>query len=300
MNRDASPVAVCFVIPTYEEALNVAPLLRRLAELYQDADTVFLVVDDESPDGTARLVREAGESDGRIHLLEGPRRGFGRALMRGMAHALDTLGAEAVVQMDADFSHDPADAGRLLARLGRGPHGADVAIGSRYVAGGSVDRRCSLGRRLLSRWGNRFARSIAGVRGVRDCTSGFRAIRGNVLRAADVGGLKVWGHAFQVVLLHRLIQAGARVVEEPIHFREREHGEAKLGLRGIVEFFFALWRIRLGGAASRPGPSAGPASPSGRGDEAPDRARLPSPAPQDRQPSGRTGQPRATRPDRSV
>ena len=235
---------VCFVVPTYNEAPNIVPLLRRLTGLYTDPDAAFLVVDDESPDGTGRLVREFAAADGRVHLLEGPRRGFGQAYVRGMTYALETLGANAVVQMDADLSHDPADARRLLDRLA---DGADVAIGSRYVAGGSLDPRWHVGRRLLSRWGNRFARYIADIRGVRDCTSGFKAIRAEALEAARVRDIRVRGHTFQIVLLHRLIHAGARVVEEPIHFRDRERGQTKLGARSILEFFVTLWWLRLTG-----------------------------------------------------
>ena len=252
MGQNVPAARVCFVIPTYNEASNVAPLLRRLTGLYRDADTRFLVVDDESPDGTARLVRELAATDDRISLLEGPRRGLGRAYVRGMLHAMEALGADVVVQMDADFSHDPADAGRLLARLadgapaGGGPApGADVAIGSRYVAGGTIDRNVHAGRRLLSRWGNRFARSIGGLRGVRDCTAGFKAIRADALRAARVEDIPARGHTFQVVLLHRLLDAGARVVEEPIHFRDRRHGQAKLDAGSILEFFCRVWWLRL-------------------------------------------------------
>ena len=250
---------MCFVIPTYNEASNIVPLLRRLTGLYRDADTVFLIVDDENLDGTARLVREFAASDDRVHLLEGPQRGLGQAYVLGMVHALDTLGADVVVQMDADFSHDPADAGRLLARLADGGDpaaelasagcqrggGADVAIGSRYVAGGTLDPRWHAGRRLLSLCGNRFARSIAGIRGVRDCTSGFKTIRAGALRAAKVEDVRVRGHAFQMVLLHRLLHTGARIVEVPIHFRERERGQAKLGAGGILEFFWNLWWLCL-------------------------------------------------------
>ena len=177
--RDAAGAGVCFVVPTYNEAPNIVPLLRRLTGLHGEPDAAFLVVDDESPDGTGRLVREFAASDGRVHLLEGPRQGLGRAYVRGMVHAVETLGAGAVVQMDADFSHDPADARRLLARLA---DGADVAIGSRYVAGGTLDPRWHLGRRRLSRWGNLSARWIADIRGVRDCTSGFKAIGAEALR----------------------------------------------------------------------------------------------------------------------
>ena len=240
---------MCFVVPTYNEASNITPLLRRLTDLYRDADTTFLIVDDRSPDGTARLVREFAASDDRVHLLEGPRHGLGRAYVRGMAYAMDILGADVIVQMDADFSHDPADAGRLLKRLAEGGPGSgvDAVIGSRYAPGGTLDPRWRLRRRLLSRWGNRFARAVAGVRGVRDCTAGFKAIRAGALRAARVEEVRARGHTFQVELLHRLLEAGARVAEEPIHFRDRDHGRTKLGVGSILEFFFSIWWLRLAG-----------------------------------------------------
>ena len=233
---------VCFVIPTYNEAPNVTPLLRRLTELYPDPHTTFLIVDDESPDGTGRLVREFATTDSRVHLLEGARRGFGQAYVRGMTHALHALAADVIVQMDADFSHDPADAGRLVARI---RDGADVAIGSRYVTGGTLDEQWPARRRVLSRWGNRLTRWVAGVRGVCDCTAGFKAIRASALRAAKVEDIAARNHAFQVVLLHRLLRTGAQVVEEPIYFRERERGEAKLDTGSILELFWSLWRLRL-------------------------------------------------------
>ena len=234
---------VCFVIPTYNEAPNVTPLLRRLCDLYPHDDTMFLIVDDESPDGTAHLVREFARSEcGRVHLLEGRRRGLGDAYVRGISHALEVLDAEVVVQMDADFSHDPADARKLLARI---HEGADVAIGSRYVAGGGIDARWSLGRRLLSRWGNRMARWIAGLAVVHDCTAGYKAIKAQALRAAKVENIRVQGYAFQIVLLHRLLHSGARIVEEPVFFRERELGHTKLGMRDLIEFFYNVWWLRL-------------------------------------------------------
>ena len=238
----ASPPRVCFVIPTYNEAENITLLLQRLSELYPDPNMLFLVVDDESPDGTGRLVQGVAASDARVHLLEGKKRGLGAAYVRGICHALDALGAEVVVQMDADFSHDPADAGRLLARVAAG---ADVAVGSRYVPGGSVDAGWGFRRRQLSLWGNRLARWIAGLKGVRDCTAGFKAIRATALRAAKVQEISVLGYAFQVALLHRLLHAGARVVEEPIYFRDRERGVTKLGLDSMLEFFYHIWWLRL-------------------------------------------------------
>ena len=233
---------MCFVIPTYNEAENITLLLPRLAELYPAPDLLFLVVDDESPDGTGRLVREFAAADARVHLLEGKKRGLGAAYVRGIHHALEELRAEVVVQMDADFSHDPADAGRLLARVAAG---ADVAIGSRYVPGGSVDESWGFRRRQLSLWGNRLARWIAGLKGVRDCTAGFKAIRAAALRAAAVQEITVLGYAFQVALLHRLLHSGARVVEEPIHFRDRTRGVSKLGLDSMLEFFYHICWLRL-------------------------------------------------------
>ena len=233
---------VCFVIPTYNEAENITPLLGRLTELYPDVNTLFLVVDDESPDGTGELVRQCSARDSRVHLLEGRKRGLGAAYVRGITHAMDSLHADVVVQMDADFSHDPEDAGRLLARVATD---ADVAIGSRYVAGGSVDETWGFRRRQLSLWGNRLARWIAGIQGVRDCTAGFKAIRTGALREARVAEISVLGYAFQVALLHRLLHSGARMAEEPIYFRDRERGVTKLGLGSMVEFMYQICWLRL-------------------------------------------------------
>ena len=242
LHQGSSGPRVCFVIPTYNEADNITPLLQRLSALYPDPNVMFLVVDDESPDGTGRLVREFAAKDARVHLLEGRKRGLGAAYVRGITHALDRLDAAVVIQMDADFSHDPADAGRLLARVAAG---ADVCIGSRYVPGGSVDASWGFRRRQLSLWGNRLARWIAGLTGVRDCTAGFKAIRASALRAAAVQEITVLGYAFQVALLHRLLHSGARVVEEPIYFRDRERGVTKLGMDSMLEFFYHIWWLRL-------------------------------------------------------
>lgn len=239
----AAGLKTCFVIPTYDEAGNIELLLRRLVRLHPSPQTTFLIVDDDSPDGTAGLVRKFSSQEPRVRLLEGERRGLGSAYLRGIAYAMDVLDADAVVQMDADFSHDPNDAGRLLERI---VADADVAVGSRYVAGGAVDPHWGRGRRWLSRWGNRCARWIAGVRGVRDCTSGFKAIRTAALKRAGVQDIQVRGYVFQVALLHRLQRTGARIVEESIYFRDREQGQTKLGAKDTLEF---LLQVCLLGAA---------------------------------------------------
>jgi len=233
---------VCFVIPTYNEADNITSLLERLAQLHPSPTTDFLVVDDESPDRTADRVRSLGVQDRRIHLISGQRKGIGWAYVRGLQHALDALQADVLVQMDADFSHPPEDAVRLLAGI---EAGADVVIGSRYVDGGRVAADWPRSRRLLSRWGNRLARWFAGIAGVRDCTAGFKAIRASALRSAQHQDISVRGHVFQVALLHRRLRSGAQVVEVPIRFRQRAHGETKLGLANALEFFLTLLRLRI-------------------------------------------------------
>ena len=244
MSQDIPSARICFVIPTYDEALNITLLLRRLTELYSDTNVSFLIVDDESPDGTARLVREfMAEGDSRVHLLQGRRRGLGDAYIRGMTHALDTLGAEVVVQMDADFSHDPADAGRLLAQIA---NGADVVIGSRYVSGGALDEQWHVWRRFLSRSANLLARWIGGLKEVYDCTAGFKAIRAETLRAARVADIRVQGYVFQPVLLSRLVRSGAMVVEEPIYFRDREYGQTKFDLGSLLGVFRDIWLLHVG------------------------------------------------------
>jgi len=235
-------VRVCLVIPTFNEADNIVGLLTRLTAMYPGPHFRFLVVDDESPDGTAALVREAAKRDSRVEILTGPRRGLGRAYVRGMTYALDTMRADILIQMDADFSHDPADVHRLLECI-EADH--DVAIGSRYVKGGTIDRRWHPVRRLLSYGGNWMACQIVGIRGVRDCTAGFRAIRASALRQAAPEGIRAQGYVFQIALLHRLLRTGARVAEIPVHFRDREHGETKLDMRTVAEFFWHVWWLRL-------------------------------------------------------
>lgn len=241
--RGEAAVAVCFVLPTYNEAANVEALLERLTALHPEAGAAFVVADDRSPDGTGGLVRAFAERDPRVRLLEGPRRGLGAAYARAFAWCLEALDPAVVVCMDADFQHDPADARRLLDLV---EAGADVAIGSRYVPGGAVDRRWGRRRRWLSAWGNRLARGLAGMGEVRDCTSGFRAMRADALRAAGALAVRERGYAWQIALLHGLLRSGARVEEAPILFRRRDRGAPKLALRDLLGFAWCALRLRLG------------------------------------------------------
>lgn len=235
---------VVIIVPTYNERLNIGLLIDALQEQFRKIahDMHVLVVDDTSPDGTADVVRTAMGKYSNVHLISGRKAGLGAAYIRGMLHAIRELGADAVFEMDADFSHDPADVPRLLAELDKS---ADFVIGSRHVRGGSIPADWSLLRKLNSKGGNWVARYVAGLYGVRDCTAGFRAIRAAVLRNIDFGALRVKGYAFQVALLHQAMTQGARVREVPVHFIDRKAGQSKLGLRDIIEFVLNAWWIRL-------------------------------------------------------
>ena len=203
-----------------------------------------MIADDDSPDGTGKLAREFAESDPRVHVCCAAR-GAGSATR--MCAASATRSARSArrwwCRWTPIFRTTRQTPGKLIARLDEGA--ADVAIGSRYTEGGAIDASWSGLRRLLSSGGNQLARRVAGLAPVRDCTAGFKALAAPALRAARVGEIRVQGYAFQVVLLHRLLRAGARVVEEPIYFREREHGSTKLGMRDLFEFFCNVWWLRL-------------------------------------------------------
>ena len=235
---------VVVIVPTYNERDNVEPLVHALEQQFvrMDHDMHVLVVDDSSPDGTADVVRRLQAGRPNLHLLTGQKAGLGAAYVRGMRYALDVLGADTVFEMDADFSHLPQDLPRLMTNI---DHGADFVIGSRYVQGGTIPREWGAHRRAASLCGNIVARYIAGTYRVRDCTAGFRAIRGDLLRAIDLDGLRVQGYAFQVALLHAAVTQGAKVVEVPVDFIDRKVGESKLGFRDVLEFVASAAWLRF-------------------------------------------------------
>jgi dolichol-phosphate mannosyltransferase len=233
------------ILPTYDEAQNLERVVAATLPVLQAAATTgfrILVVDDNSPDGTGAIADRLAAENEQVEVLHRSRReGLGPAYLAGFARALDA-GAGFVLQMDADFSHDPSDVARLLAAVN---DGADLALGSRYVAGGAVADWGPV-RRVVSRGGCWYARRVLGV-GVRDLTGGFKCFRADALRAIDLPSLRSQGYAFQVELTYRTLQAGFRVVEVPIVFRDRQHGRSKMSWRIAAEAALLVPRLRTRG-----------------------------------------------------
>jgi dolichol-phosphate mannosyltransferase len=236
------------VIPTYNEAENLERFVRRVLPRLASAagEHRVLIVDDSSPDGTGEIAdRLAAELEPVEVLHRTDKDGLGRAYAAGFERAL-AEGAELVMQMDVDFSHDPAHVPALIAAAAD----ADLVLGSRYVAGGGVTD-WGLARRLLSRGGSWYARAVLGVQ-VRDLTGGFKCFRRELLEDLTPAGFQTAGFGFQVEVTYRAIRSGARVREVPIRFRDRQVGDSKMSSRIVVE---ALWRVaqlRLRGSALAP------------------------------------------------
>jgi dolichol-phosphate mannosyltransferase len=229
------------IVPTYNERESIATVVRRLFEACPDG-VELLVVDDRSPDATAGVVGDLAGGNDRIHLIERTRKlGLGTAYITGFGWAI-ARGYRAVVEMDGDLSHDPADVPKLLAALAD----ADLVIGSRYVPGGGVGN-WGRSRRILSQGGNLYARVWLGF-GVRDSTSGFRAYRVAALAEQDLSNVRSEGYAFQIEMVRRLHRAGIRIVEVPIIFVERETGRSKMTRRIVIE---AIGRVTGWGLRDR-------------------------------------------------
>jgi dolichol-phosphate mannosyltransferase len=223
-------------LPTYNELENLEPMLRALG----DKGVRVLVVDDNSPDGTGALAdRFAAELDYVDVLHRERKEGLGPAYLAGFRRALAD-GAELILEMDCDFSHDPADVPRLIAAV---EGGADLALGSRYVKGGSVGN-WGVVRRFVSAGGSWYARVLLGV-GVHDLTGGFKCYRRRVLETIDLDAIESKGYAFQIETTYRTLRAGFRVDEIPIHFVDREEGGSKMSKAIVVEGIWKVPALRL-------------------------------------------------------
>lgn len=238
-----SPVGkVAVIIPTYNERENLESIVARVRTSVPDAD--ILVVDDNSPDGTGEIADKLSADDERVSVLhrEG-KSGLGSAYIAGFGWGLER-GYGALVEMDADGSHDPAQLPMLLTAL----QDADLVIGSRWVAGGTVTN-WPKSREALSRSANMYARVVLGV-GIHDVTAGYRAYRADTLRKIGLGQVLSQGYCFQIDLTLRAIRAGLTVAEVPIRFTERTRGASKMSRAVIAE---AFWRVTQWGVAARLG-----------------------------------------------
>jgi dolichol-phosphate mannosyltransferase len=225
------------VVPTYNEAENLPLLVPRILE--QDSRLQVLVVDDDSPDGTGKLADDLALGNGRVHVLHRARKqGLGPAYREGLRRALE-LGADAVIQMDADFSHPPDALPILL----RGIEAHDVVLGSRYLKGITVVN-WPIERILISYLGNWYARRVTGLR-ISDTTGGFRCIRRELLEKICFDRIRSNGYAFQIELNYRFQKHGARIEEVPFFFLDRTRGTSKLTFRIGLEALWIVWWLRL-------------------------------------------------------
>jgi len=231
---------ILVIVPTYNERDNIESIVARVLQSVPEAN--LLVADDSSPDGTGKIADELAIADPRVHVLHRPEKaGLGAAYIAGFRWGLER-GYDVLVEMDADGSHAPEQLPRLLAAL----RDADVVLGSRWVAGGTVVN-WPKSRELISRSGNLYTRVALGMP-LRDATGGYRAYRRGVLESIDLDSVASQGYCFQVDLAWRAARAGFRVVEVPITFADRERGESKMSGRIVRE---ALWRVTQWGARHR-------------------------------------------------
>jgi dolichol-phosphate mannosyltransferase len=235
---------ICVCLPTYNERDNLEPMVDRLGEILGD-EGVVLVIDDSSPDGTGELAEHLAAERRWVHVLHRPRKeGLGPAYLDGFRRALD-LGADLILEMDCDFSHDPADVPRLVAAA----EDADLVIGSRYVPGGGT-QNWGLLRRLISRGGSLYAQLLLGVP-IRDLTGGFKCYRHAVLKTIDLDAIRSKGYAFQIETTFRALRAGFRAVEVPIVFADRQVGGSKMSKAIVLEAVWKVPALRLGSLRTR-------------------------------------------------
>lgn len=233
------PVRATVVIPTYQEAANIATLLRRIR--VAEPAVHVLVVDDGSPDGTADLAEAVNAEVGHVEVLRRTsKQGLASAYQAGFARAIDD-GAEIVITMDADHSHDPIVIPLLVEAA---EQGADLVIGSRYIAGGQIVD-WSRSRRVLSLWGNRYATAALRLP-IEDATSGYRAYRSDVVNVGDLNRVRASGYGFLIELAYRLARGGRKLVEVPITFADRKHGTSKISSHTVFEaaVLVSLWGVR--------------------------------------------------------
>jgi dolichol-phosphate mannosyltransferase len=234
--RAMNPALVC--IPTYNERENIGPITE--AVLKADPRVDILIVDDNSPDGTGKIADELAAKEPRIRVLHREKKeGLGRAYLHAFRTALG-MGYQYILEMDADFSHDPR---YLPSFIDAAEAGADLVLGSRYVTGGGTVN-WGIGRQLISRGGSLYARSILGV-GINDLTGGFKCFNRRVLETLDFDAVKSTGYAFQIELTYRTLKQGFTVREVPIVFEDRRVGHSKMSKKIFLEALTMVWKLRF-------------------------------------------------------
>ncbi|MFH1591798.1 MAG: polyprenol monophosphomannose synthase [Candidatus Woesearchaeota archaeon] len=236
---------VCIVLPTYNEKYNLPLVLDGLRDVFKtisNFDMSVLVVDDNSPDKTYEIAAEYMKKHSFVKLLKREKKeGLGAAYIAGMKYAIEKLDADILFEMDADLSHDPKEIPNFLDNINAG---YDFVIGSRYIKEGKVVGWSPI-RIVVSKTGNLLSTAVAGIKNIKDCTSGYRAIRTDILKKIDLNQLKVGGYAFQISLLHKALNKNAKIVEMPITFIDRTHGDSKLSKKDILEFLINSFRLRF-------------------------------------------------------
>jgi dolichol-phosphate mannosyltransferase len=230
---------ILIVVPTYNEKENLQPLVEQAFEQLPEAH--LLIVDDASPDGTGQLADDMARRDARVSVLHrAGKLGLGTAYIAGFRHALER-GYQFVLEMDADFSHDPRYLPQIVA-IARDE--ADLVLGSRYITGGGTVN-WGLMRQAISRGGNLYARSVLGTK-ISDMTGGFKCFRRRVLEAIDLDSVRSEGYSFQIEMTYRALKKGFNVVEMPIVFADRRVGQSKMSRAIVAEAMWMVWRMRLG------------------------------------------------------
>ncbi|SRR3989344_2401676 len=227
MSYELKKPKVVVILPTYNEAENIELTIRKLQKVFPQLpryESLILVVDDNSPDGTAKVVAKLQKDYKNIDLITGKKAGLGAAYVRGMNYALSKMKAEIMFEMDSDLSHDPDVIPSFIAEIEKG---AEYVVGSRYIQGGSIPSNWAWQRKLYSFLGNFIVRYGLMVTKIREWSSGYRAMKSYVFKAIEPNLEKYTGYTFQIASLHRVIQNGFKVTEIPIHFVDRKYGESK-------------------------------------------------------------------------
>lgn len=236
---------IVVVIPTYNEVENVERLIKALVSTSKDYphhQLHLLVVDDNSPDGTGQIVKKLQKKHDNISLLQGEKRGLGKAYLRGMDYAIRKLNADILFEIDADFQHDPLMLPEFIKKIDQG---FDFVIGSRYIKGGSIPKNWGFNRKLMSVVGNLIVRSLLLTFKIHDWTSGYRAIKSEIYFKHQEKLQNFNGYTFQVAFLHNAVKSGAKIAEIPIHFGERKFGKSKIGGEYVKNLLIYLISTQL-------------------------------------------------------